>query len=138
VVRKAIETALNKGVEVNLIIPLRSDVPAADILRRRRLGYFHEKGAKIFQYTQVNLHAKVIFVDDTVFSIGSSNFDYRSFRFQHEVVVLGKQPEVVALIQKHIEGTLNDCVPFDYESWKRRSNMDIFSEWLLLPFRHLF
>jgi len=138
VVRKAIETALKKGVKINIILPLHSDVPAADILRRRYLGYLHEKGANIMQYTQVNLHAKVVFVDETVFSIGSSNFDYRSFRFQHEIVVLGKQPEVIALLKKHINATLNDCVPFDYESWKQRSKIDIFLEWLLLPFRHLF
>ena len=138
IVRKAIETALNKGVEVNIILPLHSDVPTADILRRRHLGYFFEKGAKIWQYTQVNLHAKVVFIDETLFSIGSSNFDYRSFRFQHEIIVLGKQPEVTEMVKKHINATLDDCIPFDYEQWKRRSKVDIFSEWLLLPFRHLF
>jgi len=138
ILRKPIEAALNRGVKVNIILPFHSDVPLVDILRRRYLGYFHEKGANILQYTHNNLHAKVVFVDDTIFSIGSSNFDYRSFRFQHEIIVIGKHPEVVALLKNHIDGTLNDCVPFDYESWKRRSRIDIFSEWLLLPFRHLF
>jgi len=138
ILRKPIEAALNRGVEVNIILPHHSDVPAADILRRRYLGSLHEKGANILQYTQSNLHAKIVFVDETVFSIGSSNFDYRSFRFQHEIVVLGKQTEVVALVKKHINATLNDCIPFNYESWKQRSKIDIFLEWLLLPFRHLF
>jgi len=136
--RKPLEAALNRGVEVNIIIPLHSDVPTADILRRRYLGYFHEKGANILQYTHGNLHAKMVFVDETIFSIGSSNFDYRSFRFQHEIVLIGKQPEIIELIKIHIQDTLNDCIPFDYESWKQRSNFDVFSEWLLLPFRHLF
>ena len=138
IVRKAIETALKKGVKVNIIIPLHSDVPAADILRRRYLGHLHEKGVNIMQYTQVNLHAKVVFVDETVFSIGSSNFDYRSFRFQHEIVVLGQQSEVISMLKEHINATLNDCIPFDYEEWKQRSKIDIFLEWLLLPIRHLF
>jgi cardiolipin synthase len=136
--RKPIEAAVKKGIEINVIIPLHSDVPSADILRRRYLGALHEKGVNIFHYTPGNLHAKMVFVDETVFSIGSSNFDYRSFRFQHEIVVLGRQPEIVDLVKKHISGTLKDCIPFDYESWKRRSNIEIFTEWLLLPFRHLF
>ena len=138
ILRKPIEAALNRGVKVNIIVPLHSDVPLVDILRRRYLGYFHEKGANIMQYTPNNLHAKMVFADEATFSIGSSNFDYRSFRFQHEVIVLGKHPEVVELIKNHINGTLNDCVSFDYEMWKRRSRIDVFSEWLLLPFRHLF
>jgi cardiolipin synthase len=137
-VRKPIEMALNKGIEINIIIPLHSDMPSADILRRRYLGTLHEKGVNIHQYTPGNIHAKMLFVDEKMFAIGSSNFDYRSFRFQHEIVVLGQQPEIVNIVKKHIGDTLKDCVPFDYESWKQRSRIEKFTEWLLLPFRHLF
>jgi cardiolipin synthase len=136
--RKAIDTALNKGVLVTLIVPLHSDVPFADILRRKYLGDLHEKGVEIQQYTHGNLHAKTLYIDEITFAIGSSNFDYRSFRFQHEITVIGKHPPVSKLLKKHIIETLKDCISFDYELWKSRSNIDIIFEKLLFPFRHLF
>ncbi|MDL2254885.1 phosphatidylserine/phosphatidylglycerophosphate/cardiolipin synthase family protein [Bacteroidales bacterium OttesenSCG-928-J16] len=138
IVRKAMEAALEKGVKVQIIVPKHSDVPSADLLRSRYIGYFHEKGADIQLYTTENLHAKLLFVDKSIFSIGSSNFDYRSFRFQHEIVAIGKQPQVVKLVKQHIESTLSESIPFDYERWKTRHPIEVFFEWLLLPLRHMF
>ncbi|MDR0364013.1 MAG: phosphatidylserine/phosphatidylglycerophosphate/cardiolipin synthase family protein [Bacteroidales bacterium] len=138
IMRKALEAALEKGVQVDIIVPKHSDVTSADLLRSRYLGYFHEKGAHIYLYTTDNLHAKLLFIDNAIFSIGSSNFDYRSFRFQHEIVAIGKQSQVVKLLKEHIETTLSESIPLNYEQWKNRHKIEVFFEWILLPLRHLF
>lgn len=77
-------------------------------------------------------------VDDEVFGIGSSNFDYRSFRYQFEIVLFGRHPEVIAQLRSHIEETKKNCVPFNYGAWLKRPLLEKAIGWLLLPFRHLF
>ncbi len=135
--RKALTDAAMSGVEVIVIIPKRSDVGLIDILRNKYLGPLHLNKIKFQFFTPTNLHAKVILIDDETFSLGSPNFDYRSFRYMHEIVLVGNEPEIVRQIRSHINMTLKDCIPFNYERWEDRPKFQRFVEWLLLPFRHL-
>ncbi len=136
-VRKALTDAAKRGVEVKIIMPKHSDVGLIDLLRNRYLGTLHKNGIKQFFYTPHNLHAKILMVDGEVFAIGSPNFDYRSFRFQHEIVLIGIQSSVSEQLEVHIKETIENSIEFDYEIWKKRSAMQKFFEWILLPFRHL-
>lgn len=136
-VRKALTDAAKRGVAIKIIMPKHSDVGLIDLLRNRYLGPLHKNGIKQFFYTPHNLHAKVLLVDGEVFAIGSPNFDYRSFRFQHEIVMIGIEPGVTTQLESHIKETLENSVEFDYSIWKKRSAMQKFYEWILLPFRHL-
>lgn len=136
-VRKALMDAARKGVEVKVIMPRHSDVGLIDLLRNRYLGPLHKNGVKQLFYTPHNLHAKMLTVDNEVFAIGSPNFDYRSFRFQHEIVLIGMEPDVSKQLEIHIKETIESSIEFDYNIWKKRSAMQKFFEWILLPFRHL-
>jgi cardiolipin synthase len=129
--------AARKGVEVKVIMPRHSDVGLIDLLRNRYLGPLHKNGVKQLFYTPHNLHAKMLTVDNEVFAIGSPNFDYRSFRFQHEIVLIGMEPDVSKQLEIHIKETIESSIEFDYNIWKKRSAMQKFFEWILLPFRHL-
>lgn len=136
-VRKALTDAAKRGVKVEIIMPKHSDVGLIDLLRNRYLGPLHKNGIKQFFYTPHNLHAKILMVDGEVFAIGSPNFDYRSFRFQHEIVMIGIESSVSKQLEVHIKETFENSIEFDYEIWKKRSAMQKFFEWILLPFRHL-
>ncbi len=136
-VRKALSDAAKRGVDVKVIMPKHSDVGLINILRSRYLGPLHKNGIKIIFYVPHNLHAKMMMVDKDVFSIGSPNFDYRSFRYQHEIVVVSQEKNVLEQIDKHIKETLSNSEEFNYEIWLRRSAIQKFFEWILLPFRHL-
>jgi cardiolipin synthase A/B len=135
--RKALTDAARRGVDVKVIMPLHSDVGLIDVLRNRYLGGLHKNGLKLFFYQPHNLHAKVLMIDREVFSIGSPNFDYRSFRFQHEIVLIGDEWNACEQIMEHIDQTLQNSVPFSYELWSKRSALQKFFEWIILPFRHL-
>jgi len=137
IVRKALMDAARRGVEVKVIMPKHSDVGLIDMLRNRFLGPLHKSGIKQYFYIPHNLHAKLLMVDDEVFAIGSPNFDYRSFRFQHEIVLIGMVNEVVNQLKEHINETIENSVEFKYSLWNNRSAIQRFFEWLLLPFRHL-
>ncbi|MDR2009640.1 MAG: phosphatidylserine/phosphatidylglycerophosphate/cardiolipin synthase family protein [Bacteroidales bacterium] len=136
--RKAIADALLRGVKVKIIIPQNSDVRLFDILRNKYLGQYHKNGVEIVEYTPNNLHAKVFLIDDSTFVLGSSNFDYRSFRFMHEINICGQNPEIIRLIQNHLTETESESVPFNYDNWKNRRLSTKAIERLLVPLRHFF
>lgn len=137
ILRRNLMDAALRGVEVIVLVPQHSDVRVVDLLRNRYLGMLHRSGIKIMFYQPNNLHAKAMMIDREIFSIGSANFDYRSFRYMYEMTVIGEHPEVIRQLAEHIEGTLRESVPFDYAKWQRRPRIERIFETLLLPLRHL-
>ena len=135
--RKAMTDAVKRGVEVIVIIPKRSDVTLVDILRNKYLGPLYKSGINFLFYTINNLHAKLMLIDNKQFALGSSNFDYRSFRYMFEIMLFGDAPQISEQISEHIEETIDQSEPFVYDKWKKRPLINKFFEWLLLPFRHL-
>jgi cardiolipin synthase len=138
VLRKSLMDAAHRGVDVKIIMPRHSDLRLVDILRNRYIGLMCKHDVKFLFYTPANLHAKCMLVDRKIFSIASSNFDYRSFRYQHEIAIVGKNQEIISMVSQHIEETLKESEPFDYEHWLIRPFPDKLFERLLIPFRHLF
>ena len=136
--RKALMDACKRGVEVTVVVPRHSDVMLIDILRNRYLGPLYLQGLKFRYYLPGNLHAKAMLVDKKIFAIGSPNFDYRSFRYMHEIVLIGREESIIRQLEEHITETLNHSEAFNYEKWKRRPKLQMFLEWLILPFRHFF
>lgn len=136
--RRLLAQAANRGVNVIVIMPLHSDVKIVDLLRDKYLKFYYRNGINMHFYTASNLHAKCVMVDKEIFAVGSANFDYRSFRYQHEIMLVGHQAEIVELVDQHLVQSLKGCVPFDYTAYLRRPKIERIFGWLLLPFRHLF
>ncbi len=135
--RKSMMDAAKRGVDVTVIIPKHSDVGLVDILRNKYLGQLYKNGINFLFYNPHNLHAKVMLVDDEVYAIGSSNFDYRSFRYMYEIVLIGQRKDIIDQLEKHLNETILNSQLFDYEKWLHRPVINKFFEWILLPFRHL-
>ncbi len=135
--RKAIMDAGERGVDVKIIVPKSSDVKLVDLLRNKYLGLYYKKNVKILFYTPNNLHAKCLLIDNEIFSIGSPNFDYRSFRYQYEIALIGKDDNTNIAIREHISKTMIDCEEFDYNKWKNRPQIEKLFEWIMLPIRYL-
>ncbi len=137
-VRKALIEAAKRGVKIKVLTPKHSDVGIVDTLRSRYLGEMHRNGIEFIFYLPYNLHAKIFLVDKKYFVLGTSNFDYRSFRFQHEINLFGNNRNIVNQIVDHLNGTISDSVPFDYQHWLKRPFIEKFFEWIFIPFRHFF
>ncbi|MCP4550574.1 MAG: phosphatidylserine/phosphatidylglycerophosphate/cardiolipin synthase family protein [Bacteroidetes bacterium] len=135
--RKALMDAAKRGVEVIVIIPKHSDVGLVDILRNKYLGPLHKSKIKFLFYLPHNLHAKAMLIDNEIYSIGSPNFDYRTFRYMYEITLIGQEKEIVNQLNLHIRHTMENSEGFYYKKWKDRPRINKFFEWLLLPFRHL-
>jgi cardiolipin synthase len=136
--RRLLIMAARKNIDVNIYTPNHSDVKMVDYIRDKYLGQLHRSGIKIWFYNGENLHAKLLCVDSKKYVFGSTNFDYRSFRYMHEIMIQGQNPELGNKIYDFIKKTEENCVPFDYHKWKNRSRISKIVGWLLIPFRHLF
>lgn len=81
---KALVTAALSNVDVRIMLPYRTD---SAILRYASFSYISEclrAGIKIYLYQPGMLHSKVIIVDNEITSVGSTNFDFRSFEHNFE------------------------------------------------------
>ncbi len=96
-----------------------------------------KNNVRLLFYVPNNLHAKLMIIDKRVFSISSANFDYRSFRYQYEIALIGTENEVLRQLHEHLQGTLNNSETFDYEKWAGRPLIEKIFEAILIPFRHL-
>ncbi|MFW6275053.1 MAG: phospholipase D-like domain-containing protein [bacterium] len=135
--RKALSEASLRGVKVNIIIPKKSDIHILDILSGKYMGELAKSGVKIHFFTPQNLHSKLFLCDRKYFIIGSANFDYRSFRYQHEICLFGEHKSLSRQLLNHFHASLNDCQPFDLASWKKRPKLQKYFERMLVPIRHL-
>jgi len=137
-IRKILADAAKRGINVKIILPMHSDVRSIDLLSSKYLGYYYSNKIKLVFYTLNNLHAKLLLIDGETFGLGSPNIDYRSFRYQHEVMLFGTNKGIIEDIRQHINATLLNCQNFDHVSWLRRPRIEKILGWLLLPFRHMF
>lgn len=79
-----IKTIITSGVQVEIMIP---SLPDHKYVQNATLCFINDAlkmGAKVYCY-QGFIHAKTVIVDDEVFTIGSCNIDYRSFKLNFEV-----------------------------------------------------
>jgi len=85
---RAFEGAVRRGVDIRVIVPGEyTDVPIARHAGRLYYGHLLRRGIRIFEYQPTMMHAKTMVVDGIWTTIGSSNFDDRSFRLNDEVNV---------------------------------------------------
>jgi cardiolipin synthase len=77
--------ALQRGVKVQLILPGKNiDTEVVRRASRAQWGKLLRAGAEIYEYQPTMFHCKVMIVDDLWVSVGSTNFDNRSFSVNDE------------------------------------------------------
>ena len=79
--------ARHRGVRVQVIIPAINDSRFGRSASRSRWGPLLEAGVEFHQYLPAMLHCKVMLVDDAFVTVGSVNFDNRSFAINDEMNV---------------------------------------------------
>ena len=82
---QALTDALQRGVKIRIITP--GEIIDTDTVRaasRGSWGPLLKAGAQIYEYQPSMYHCKVMIVDNLLVSVGSTNFDNRSFRLNDE------------------------------------------------------
>jgi cardiolipin synthase len=119
--RDALVEAMQRGVRVRIITPgPHTDAETVRRASRALWGDLLEAGAKIHEYQPTMYHCKVLIVDGLVTSVGSTNFDDRSFRLNDEAS-LNIYDESFARRQAEIfEQDLAVSRPMTLEAWRDR------------------
>jgi cardiolipin synthase len=83
--RGALINAARRGVKVQIITPgAHIDTKVVRRASRGKWGELLQNGVEIFEYQPTMFHCKEIVVDEFMVSVGSTNFDERSFRLNDE------------------------------------------------------
>lgn len=81
----AIKIAALSGIDVKLLVPNHPDKRIVFHASRSYFPDLLEAGVNIYAYEKGFMHSKIVIVDDSIASIGTSNMDMRSFHLNFEV-----------------------------------------------------
>ncbi len=81
----ALSLAAMRGVDVDIVIPVKGDHRLMDWAIRANSGPLFEEGVRIWLSPEPFHHTKLMVVDDEWCMIGSANWDIRSFRLNFEL-----------------------------------------------------
>ncbi|HXN15092.1 MAG TPA: phospholipase D-like domain-containing protein [Usitatibacter sp.] len=114
--------ALKRGVRVRLILPgSHNDSRLVQWASRAKWGHLLAAGAEIYEYQPTMYHCKVLVVDELWVSVGSTNFDTRSFRLNGEANLNIYEREFAARQSAIFENDLKRSRRITYQEWLDRA-----------------
>ena len=119
VMTKALIMASKKGVKVKIITP---GIPDKKTIYKVSRSYYHtliQEGIEIYEYTPGFLHAKVVLCDQKIATVGTINFDYRSFYLHFECNVLLYKTSTIRDIHNDFKETLKLSQKVDQKHSRR-------------------
>jgi len=119
--RDTIVAAMRRGVRVRIVTPgPHTDAETVRRASRALWGDLLQAGAQIYEYQPTMYHCKVLVADGLLVSVGSTNFDDRSFRLNDEAS-LNIYDEAFAREQVAIfEQDLARSRRITFDAWQRR------------------
>lgn len=136
VVDKLVDAA-RRGVQIDLLLPGPcTDTPLVRRASRSRWGPLLAAGIVIREYQPTNLHAKIMIVDGRWSSVGSTNFDNRSFRLNDEANLNVLDEGLAAQLARTLDRDIEASRVITLEEWNRRSAWTRALDGLCACFRH--
>lgn len=120
----ALQVASLSKVDVRIMLPRRSD---SDMLRWASFSYIQEclrAGIKVYLYDKGMLHSKAIIVDDEFATVGSTNFDFRSFEHNFEANLLVYSKDFNSALRARFLEDQRDCIRVNPAVWRRRPYLE--------------
>ena len=135
---KALKRCAERGVKMDIIMSSRYDVPLVPDVVYYNLRKLMKRGAKIWRYRPGFHHSKIMMVDGKYCTVGSTNLDARSLRFDYEINALIIDKDVTRQLDTKFIDDTKKCDLLTEEEYKRsRSTWKRFRGWLghlLTPF----
>lgn len=130
----ALVAARERGVAIRLLVPGRYiDSSLVRMASRRRWGRLLAAGVQIFEYTPTMMHNKMLVLDGVLTSIGSTNFDMRSFDLNDEASLNIHSREFGRRMTAVMEDDLRHARPYTLATWQQRSWRQKLGELLVRP-----
>lgn len=133
----AILKARQKGVDVQIILPSRSDVPLVKFVTETYYRGMLSKGVRIFEYQKDFLHAKTMLIDDWA-TVGSSNMNHRSVFHDLEVDVVLTQASSLDSLKSQFLIDRENSIEINLKNLRKRHWVDRLFIWFLSSLRYWF
>lgn len=127
--RRALVEAMQRGVRLRIIVPGKHiDSEIVRSASKAGWGPLLQAGALIAEYEPTMFHCKVMIVDDLLVSLGSTNFDNRSFRLNDEATLNILDPAFAVRQTAVFEADLKKSTPMSFVQWSNRPAREKFDE----------
>lgn len=138
-VKKAIKRALKRGVKFEVMLAEKSDIPLTPDCAFYNLHWMMKKGAEVWIFQGGFHHTKVIMVDGKFCTVGSTNLDARSLRWDYEenAIIIDKPTthELSTLFDRDKQRSFR-LTRDNWKTWKSRGQRikcwfaHLFATWL--------
>ena len=124
----SVQIAALSGVDVRLMIPVRSDSRMTDASTSSYVEQLLEAGVKVLRYKDGFLHSKAIVIDDFISIIGSCNMDERSFSQNFEVNAFIYESATAHQLRNLFIRDMEKCETLTLDEWNVRKNWEKLKE----------
>ena len=119
--QQALLEAMKRGVKLRIVVPGKHiDSETVRSASRATWGPLLAAGAVIAEYEPTMYHCKVLIIDGLLVSVGSTNFDNRSFRLNDEATLNVIDKAFASLQTATFEDDLKRSHRVTYEEWRAR------------------
>ena len=117
---EGLRVAALSGLDVRIIIPGNPDHFFVYWASMSYLGELLEAGVRCYQYEKGFIHAKSLFIDGQVASVGTANMDIRSFALNFEVNAFMFDEKITEELEADFLRDLGNCIEITKEWYHRR------------------
>ncbi|HZF98498.1 MAG TPA: phospholipase D-like domain-containing protein, partial [Pseudoxanthomonas sp.] len=133
---KALKEARKRGVRVRVILPgTHIDSFSVRYASKAGWGDLLLAGIEIHEYQPTMLHTKMLVVDRELVSVGSTNFDIRSFRLNDEASLNIYDRRFAQRMIEVFESDLQRAKQYNHGMWQVRPLKDKLIERFIIPFK---
>jgi len=115
-----LKIAAKSNIKIELLVPGKHDFFTVGFATKSYYEQLLRIGVKIYEYTNIFVHSKILIIDDTLASVGSVNLDPRSFHLNFEVTTIFENQAVKDLV-KSFNVDLTKSTNINLEDWKKRN-----------------
>ncbi|MFA6709646.1 MAG: phospholipase D-like domain-containing protein, partial [Fusobacterium sp.] len=119
-----LKIALASGIEVKIIIPSFGDHLFVYWANQASVIELIENGAEVYKYQNGFFHSKLVIIDNEIASVGSANFDYRSFYQNFEINFNIYDIELIGYLRQLFYEDIHDSIILDCEDLENRKTSE--------------
>lgn len=135
-IAQALLAARQRGVRVRMLLPgPHIDSETVRLSSRASWGPLLEGGVGIHIYQPTMIHVKLLVVDEELVSVGSTNFDIRSFRLNDEASLNVYDRGFAEAMTRVFEEDLARSTRYTLDDWNARTARERFAEAVVRPLR---
>lgn len=133
----ALVEAVERGVDVRIIVPAESNHIVADWLSRVSYQALLSRGVRLFLYQNAMVHAKTATIDGVWSTIGTANIDRLSLVGNYELNAQVLDEGIAAMMEEIFTMDIGNCEELTLEAWEGRPLAAKISEAIIAPLRPL-